>query len=100
MSVAECQERISSREFLDWQIAWEREPWGLEMFQMAQLLCMFYNTNKKKNAKKLSVDDFMPSKQRKKKVPTKQLLSNWHSMMTDIQAAKQNEKTTKWLAQR
>ena len=77
MSVARCKSEVSSQEFLDWQLYYEQEPFGLEMLQLGQLNCMFYNSNRKKGAAARKFDDFVPGYvgQPKKRKTTAEVLS-------------------------
>lgn len=73
---------------MDWQAYWKLEPFGFDAWQFAQLLCMFYNANKKKGARKLVVEDFLPGGRKKQKGTAKQLISGFQAMVEDFQAAR------------
>jgi hypothetical protein len=75
MTVREAQQRIDSREFLEWQIYWELEPFRSQELQLAQQSAMFYNANRRKGAPAHGVEDFHPAGriQKPKKKSKKQL---------------------------
>ena len=60
--VGELQQRMSHSEFLHWRAYYRRETFGdtRSDLQAAQQLALTANVNRKKSAKRATVDDFMP----------------------------------------
>ena len=74
MSVREAQEKISSKEFIDWVAYFDIEPHPLDRIEhsLNWLLVDFFNVNRKKGARQLKYEDVTLVKQRKKKKRKKQ----------------------------
>jgi hypothetical protein len=61
MSVADCQERISSAEYTDWVAYYNIEPFGPKRDDLrgAQICAVLANINKGRRSKKYKTTDFL-----------------------------------------
>lgn len=100
MTVAECQDRVSSDEFVHWVAHAQREPFGIDWWQLSTLLAMFYNANRKKSSKKAKQEDFLPVvKKSKKRKTSRQLIAAWHAEVSGM-IAETRENPQAWLERR
>lgn len=64
-TVAELQERMPYREYLDWVALWTIEPWGDARVDMGAALVAALvanaNRDRKKRPKPFTIGDFMPT---------------------------------------
>lgn len=61
-TVEEIDVGMSSREFAEWQLYYQKEPWGEERadLRVAQLTALTANINRAKGQKPFQAIDFMP----------------------------------------
>ena len=71
-SVREAQQRIDSREFVQWIALYNIEPWGevRNDFMVAQLCAIMVNAWRGKGSKAVQAADFMPRFDRPTKTTT------------------------------
>ena len=72
---------MSSAEFADWMHYWTLEPFGIEAWQMGELLSMFYNVHRKKGAKTTKPEDHIPGFKRVVK-SVKRVVQSIHQLVT------------------
>jgi len=59
-TVTELKHSMTEREFRGYQAYWEKEPFGDEGRQIAQVAFLIYAANGGNRTKRLNVEDFMP----------------------------------------
>jgi hypothetical protein len=60
MSLRECQDRIDSREFSQWQAYWHFNPFGEEPRMLAQISAILVNANRDPKSSAVGVDEMLP----------------------------------------